>query len=58
MEHAGAGKLRNAGETRYRHQLIYDNRVHDVGGNTDGVRDLSGENAAEIGSVLSLYADL
>ncbi len=46
--------LRDTGESCNRLQLINDNRVDDVGGNADGVADLSGKDAAEVRCVISL----
>ena len=57
VEDASSGKLRAAGISGYGLQLVHHNGVNDEGRNADGIADLSGEDAAQVGSVLALIAD-
>ena len=58
MEHADPGKL---GYTRIPgdiHHLVNNGRIHYIGRNTDGIRDLLCKNTSEVGGVLALFSDL
>ena len=58
MEHTGSGKLRNAGISGDGFQLVNYHGIYDIRRCTDGIPDLSRQNTAQIGSVLSLLTDL
>ena len=57
MEDTSSGKLGASGISGNRLQLIYNNRVNDKGRNADGIADFPCQDAAQVGSVLSLIAD-
>ena len=57
MEDTSSGKLGASRISGNRLQLIYNNRVNDKGRNADGIADFPCQDAAQVGSVLSLIAD-
>ena len=56
VEDAHSGKLRHAGIPCDGHQLVHHHGIHDIGGNPDGISDLLGQNAPQIGGVLPLHS--
>ena len=57
MEDADALEQGVAGVAGHIGQLIHHHGVHDVGGNTQLIADLAGDQAAQVGGVLALNTD-
>ena len=58
MENRAAGQLRHTGNARLIGQFIDDDGVNDVAGHAEGVADLAGKDAAQIGGMLPLNTGL
>ena len=58
VENGDSGALRHAGESCNIRQLIDNDRIDNIGGNSDLIPDLSCDRPSQIGGVLPLYADL
>ena len=58
MENAGAGQLGMAGISGQRLQFIHHHGIYDIGRDPYGISDLTGQDTAQIGGVLSLLTDL
>ena len=58
VEDGAAGQLRHAGNAGLGGQFVNHHGVHDVAGHTQGIADLPGQDAAQVGGVLALDAGL